>query len=415
MMSSKDPLATVRALQERLQAVTAERDELAAMLRERETDRQHFFATLAHETRNPLAAMRSAVHVMRIADNDAALARAARGIIERQVVLLARLIDDLTDVAQGQLELRCERASLEVLLHRAIDVNRAALESRQQHLRLELPPGPIWLNVDARRMVQVFSGILNNSSKFSDVGSEIRIVGSQDEQRLTVTISDEGAGISAELLPLVFDMFTHNSHHSHGGRHSHTGLGTGMTLARRLVELHGGRISAHSDGPGLGSRFVVQLNLLHVPVLRADAAESESVATSPERRSTRILIVDDNRDGAQGLAMMLDLEGHEVRTAADGLEALQIAEDFRPQVVLLDISMPGIDGYETARRLRTRPWAQSTLLCAQTGWGQEDDKRDARSAGFDRHLVKPIDPEELNRLLDEVSDPTPKSRPGLMT
>ena len=164
MMSSKDPVALVCDLQERLQAVTAERDELAAMLRERETDRQHFFATLAHETRNPLAAIRSAVHVTRIADNDAALARAARGIIERQVVLLARLIDDLTDVAQGQLELRCERASLEVLLHRAIDVNRAALESRQQHLRQDMPPGQIWLNVDARRIVQVFSGILNNSS-----------------------------------------------------------------------------------------------------------------------------------------------------------------------------------------------------------------------------------------------------------
>ena len=184
------------------------------------------------------------------------------------------------------------------------------------------------------------------------MGSEIHILGTQDEQRLTVTITDEGAGISAEMLPQVFDLFTRNSRDSHGGRHTHTGLGTGMTLARRLVELHGGKISAHSDGPGLGSRFVVQLNLLHVPVPRADAAVTESVAATPERQGTRILIVDDNRDGAQGLAMMLDLAGHEVRTATDGLEALDIAEEFRPQVVLLDISMPGIDGYETARRLR---------------------------------------------------------------
>ncbi len=405
-MLPKDPAGTLDALQERLQAVTAERDELAAMLRERESDRQDFFATLAHETRNPLAAIRSAVHVLRIADNDEALARAARGIIERQVVQLARLIEDLTDVAQGQLELRCERASLEVLLHRAIDANRAVLESRQQHLRLELPPGPIWLHVDARRIVQVFAGILNNSSKFSHAGSEIRIRGTQDDQRLTVTISDEGAGIAAELLPLVFDMFTHNSHRS---RHTHTGLGTGMTLARRLVELHGGKISAHSDGPGHGSRFVVQLNVLRGPLLRADSPVTESVAATPHCRGARVLIVDDNRDGAQGLAMMLDLEGHEVRTAGDGLEALGIAEEFKPQVVLLDISMPGIDGYETARRLRARPWAKSTLLCAQTGWGQDDDKRHARSAGFDRHLVKPIDPEELTRLLDEMYDSAPGS------
>jgi len=283
-MPPKDTATTVRALQECLQAVTAERDHLAALLRERESDRQDFFATLAQETRNPLAAMRSAAHVLRIADNDESLARAARGMIERQVVQLARLIEDLTDVAQGQLELRCERASLEVLLHRAIDANRAALESRQQHLRLELPPGPLWLNVDSRRIVQVFSGILNNSSKFSDVGTQIRIRGTQDDQRLSVAISDEGAGISAELLPLVFDMFTRNSR---GNRHAHAGLGTGMTLARRLVELHGGKISAHSDGPGHGSQFVVQLNLLHAPVLRADPAVTESVAAAAQRRTHR--------------------------------------------------------------------------------------------------------------------------------
>ncbi len=405
-MPPKDPAAIVRDLQERLQNLTTERDQLAALLRERESDRQDFFATLAHETRNPLAAMRSAVHVLRIADNDQALARAARGMIERQVVQLARLIEDLTDVAQGQLELRCERASLEVLLHRAIDANRAALESRQQHLRLELPPGPIWLHVDSRRIVQVFSGILNNSSKFSAVGAQIGIRGTQDDQQLTVTISDEGAGISAERMPLIFDLFARNTH---GNRDSHVGLGIGMTLARRLVELHGGKISAHSEGPGHGSRFVVQLNLPHSPVLRAVPTVTESLAETPPRRRTRVLIVDDNRDGAQGLAMMLDLEGHEVRTAADGLEALAIAEDFQPQVVLLDIGMPGIDGYETARRLRARPWAQSTLLFAQTGWGQEEDKRRARSAGFDRHLVKPIDPEELNRLLDEAGESPPGS------
>jgi CheY-like chemotaxis protein len=389
-------------LSARLKTALDERDQLAAQLRERERDRKDFFATLAHEMRNPLAAMRSAVHVLRIADNDRALTRAARGMIERQVTYLARLIDDLADVAhaaQGHLELRRERVTLESLLRRAIQANHAVLESRQQLLRMDLPPTAVWLHVDARRIVQVFAGILNNSSKFSDPGTQIRIQASTDETNTIVTISDDGAGISDELLPQVFDMFTRSSH---GSRDAHVGLGIGMTLAKRLVEMHGGSISANSRGIGRGSSFEVRLNL-YMPAQATEPPVAETVAMTTPRSSVRVLIVDDNRDGAQSLALMLDLEGHEVRTAADGFEALEIGEEFQPNVVLLDIGMPGIDGYETARRLRTRPWAQSALLCAQTGWGQEDDKRRARSAGFDRHLVKPVDPEELNRILAEVS------------
>ena len=385
------------------------------IMRPDQSTRPEFFATLAHEMRNPLSAMRSAVHVLRLANNDQALARAAGGMIERQILQLARLVDDLTDVAhvaRGRLELRRERASLEVLLHRAIDANRAALESRQQHLRLELPAGPLWLEVDCRRMVQVFASILNNSAKFSEVGAEIRIRATQDEEHLTVAFSDEGAGIAADLLPLVFDLFGRDVH---GNRDTHMGLGVGLTLAKRLVELHGGQISAHSEGPGRGSRFVVRLQSLQAATLRAVTPAEDTHEPAVQRRGARVLIVDDNRDGAQSLAMLLDLTGHEVRTAADGLEALAIAEQFRPQVVLLDIGMPGMDGYETARRLRARPWATSTLLCAQTGWGHEDDKRRARSAGFDRYLVKPIDPEELTQLLDEVCDSTAERRSGLTT
>jgi CheY-like chemotaxis protein len=389
-------------LSARLKTALDERDQLSAQLRERERDRKDFFATLAHEMRNPLAAMRSAVHVLRIADNDRALTRAARGMIERQVTYLARLIDDLADVAhaaQGHLELRRERVTLESLLRRAIQANHAVLESRQQLLRMDLPPTAVWLHVDARRIVQVFAGILNNSSKFSDPGTQIRIQVTTDETNAIVTVSDDGAGISDELLPQVFDMFTRSSH---GSRDAHVGLGIGMTLAKRLVEMHGGSITANSRGIGRGSSFEVQLNL-DMPAQASEPVVAETVAMTTPRSSVRVLIVDDNRDGAQSLALMLDLEGHEVRTAADGFEALEIGEEFQPNVVLLDIGMPGIDGYETARRLRTRPWAQSALLCAQTGWGQEDDKRRARSAGFDRHLVKPVDPEELNRILAEVS------------
>lgn len=411
-MASRIPPPPEGELQAQLRSVSQERDRLAELLRERERDRKYFFATLAHEMRNPLAAMRSAVHVLGVADNDHALARAARGMIERQVTQLTRLIDDLADVtqiAEGQLELQRERVNLESLLHRAIDANRSVLESRQQHLRLDLPSSTVWLHVDSRRIVQVFAGILSNSSKFSDLGTEIRIRAVQEDPWLTVAISDQGAGISHDLLPQVFDMFTRGGH---GIRDAHMGLGIGMTLAKNLVELHGGRISVHSDGPGRGSTFEVQLNL-QVPAPRAARSDAESIIVAPARSSARVLIVDDNRDGAQGLALMLDLEGHDVRTAADGLEALEIAEEFRPTVVLLDIGMPGIDGYETARRLRARPWGESVLLCAQTGWGQEDDKRRARDAGFDRHLVKPVDPEELNRILGEVCHSTPRPvRPG---
>jgi CheY-like chemotaxis protein/nitrogen-specific signal transduction histidine kinase len=409
---TKESISPRAELQTRLDVMTAERDRLAKLLRERESenDRKNFFATLAHEMRNPLATMRSAVHILRIAGNDQALTRAARGMIERQVNQLARLIEDLTDVAhvaQGHLELRRERVTLESLLQRAIEANGAVLEGRQQHLRVDLPSVPVWLYVDSRRIVQVFAGILNNSSKFSPVGAEIRVNATEDEKCLVVSISDDGAGISDEVLPQVFDRFTRNGS---GTRDAHIGLGIGMTLARRLVELHGGQIAVHSDGPGEGSTFVVQLNLAHVQAVRAAPSATESVVSDQARSSARVLIVDDNRDAAQSLALMLDLEGHEVRTAADGLEALEVAEVFRPKVVLLDIGMPGIDGYETARRLRARPWAKSALLCAQTGWGQEDDKRKARSAGFDRHLVKPIDPEELNRILAEVCD---EGRSGL--
>ncbi len=398
-------------LHTRLLAIADERDQLAALLRERERDRKDFFATLAHEMRNPLAAMRSAVHVLRIADNDQALSRAARGIIERQVTQLSRLIDDLADVthvAQGQLELRRERFTLETLLHRAIDANRSALENRQQHLRLELPPNPLWLNVDTRRLVQVFAGILNNSSKFSEPGTEIHISARQEEQRVSVTFTDQGAGITDELLPQVFDMFTRSGR---GTRDAHVGLGIGMTLAKRLVEMHGGRISVHSDGHGHGSCFAVQLNLpAPVPALRAVATTIEAITPTPARTSARILIADDNRDGAQSLALMLDLEGYDVRTAADGLEALEIAEEFQPDVVLLDIGMPGIDGYETAKRISSRD--RTVLIVIVTGYSDyayEDFLLVAGPADKLTYLPKPIWPDELRRIAQVLTrEKTPR-------
>ena len=227
------------------------------LLRERERDRKEFFATLAHEMRNPLAAMRSAVHVLRLADTDQATASAARGMLERQLTQLVRLIDDLADVAhvaQQRLELVRERVNLRVLMQRAIDSNRAMLESRQQHLKLDLPSDPVWLYVDARRIVQVFASIINNSSKFSDPGSDIHIHAVREPHHLVVTIIDEGVGISEDILPQVFDMFTRNGHYNRDTARR-SGLGVGMTLAKRLIELHGGRMISPQRWPRPGEQF----------------------------------------------------------------------------------------------------------------------------------------------------------------
>jgi signal transduction histidine kinase len=285
-------------LQARLRTVLAERDQLEMLLREREHDRREFFATLAHELRNPLAAMRSATHVLRVAENDQATASVARGMIERQLAQMVRLIDDLADVAcvaQERFELRREPVSLAVLLEQAVEVHHAMLESRRQHLHLEVPSQPVWLYVDRRRMVQVFASIINNSSKFSDPGTAIRIHASRDEQHLVVTVTDYGAGIGEDVLPHVFDMFARNGPVNRDGQ---IGLGVGMTLAKRLVELHGGRIYVHSDGPGQGSTFVVNLNLVNVPALRCLPATQTQIPATAPGGNLRGLTHDDHRDGA---------------------------------------------------------------------------------------------------------------------
>jgi len=395
--------------------LSAERDQaqqaLLAALRERDcaraqlgdSDRRHeeFLATLAHELRNPLAPIRSALQLMRLAEGDEATALAARAIIERQLNQLVRFIDDLMDVSRitrGQLELRRGRVDLGTLIRSAVDSNRPLLESRQQHLRISVPAEPLFVDADTTRLAQVFSNLINNSAKFSDAHADITVRAAREGSQAVVTVADNGIGIERDVLTRVFDLFTQ----AQGGRTtSHAGLGMGLTLVKRLVELHGGTVSAHSDGPGKGSVFTVRLDLLL-------ASECDTMLTAPPARTQtthpriRILIADDNYDAAQSLALVLSLDGHEVCTANDGAEALQLAEDFQPQVVLLDLGMPKLDGYETARRLRQRPWAHATRLFAVTGWGQDDDRQRTRQAGFHRHLVKPLDPEMLSELLTQV-------------
>jgi signal transduction histidine kinase/CheY-like chemotaxis protein len=387
--------------QEALEAALRERDAARVALSEADHRRDEFLATLAHELRNPLAPIRSAVQIMRMAEGDQATVAAARSMIERQLKHLVRLIDDLMDasrITRGKLELRRERVDLAAVIQIAVETNRSLLESKQQHLRLDLPADSLFVEADTTRLAQVFSNLLHNSAKFSDTRADISVRAVREGTQAVVTVTDSGIGIESGMLAQVFDMFTQLERSQWA---PHDGLGVGLTLVKRLVELHGGTVSAHSDGVGKGSTFVVRLDL-------ADATESRvtlpaaALQAGEGHTRARILIADDNHDAAQSLALMLGMEGHDVRTAGDGIEALKVAEEFHPQVALLDIGMPKMDGYETARRLKTRPWARHTLLFAQTGWGQEDHRQRAKEAGFHQHLVKPLDPEALIQLLDAV-------------
>jgi signal transduction histidine kinase/ActR/RegA family two-component response regulator len=405
VVGGRSPSAREEELTVLLEKATAEREQaLQALQTERcEADRhqEEFLAALAHELRNPLASIRSAVQIMRMTECDQATASTACAMIERQLKQLVQLIDDLLDVSritQGKLELRRARVDLATIIQIAVEANRPLLESKQQHVRIEWPSQPLYVEADTTRLAQVFSNLLNNSAKYSDSQASIGIRAVREGAYAAVTVADPGIGIEPDMLARVFDLFT-QADRSQGA--PHIALSIGLTLVKHLVELHGGTVSAHSDGPGTGSVFTVRLALLEATDANTSLlAPANSVGRAHPH--ARILIADDDRDAARSLALMLAMEGHEVRTAYDGAEALQIAEDFHPQVALLDIGMPKLDGYETARRLRRRPEGQSTLLVAQTGWGQEDDKQRAKQAGFDRHLVKPLDPEALNQLLSQA-------------
>jgi CheY-like chemotaxis protein/two-component sensor histidine kinase len=384
-----------------LETALGERDRALVALRDAERRKDEFLATLAHELRNPLAPIRSAVQIMRMAEGDQATTSAARAIIERQLKHLVRLIDDLVDVSRltrGKLELRKERVDLATVLQIAIEINRPMLETKQQHVTVELAAEPLLVEADTTRLAQVFANLLHNGAKYSDAWAEIAIRAAREGTQAVVRVCDQGIGIQGDMLERIFDMFTQVERPQPS---PHDGLGVGLTLVKRLVELHGGTVGAYSAGPGSGSCFTVRLDLL--PARDEQAAPAALTEVSPEGPPrARILVADDNYDAAQSLALMLGMDGHEVRTASDGLEALRVAEEFRPQLVLLDIGMPKLDGYETARRLRERPWSRATHLFALTGWGQEEDRERARQAGFDRHLVKPVDPEALSELLNQT-------------
>jgi len=370
-------------------------------LREADRRKDEFLATLAHELRNPLAPIRAAVHIFKAKESNDSQLTWIRQVIDRQVSQMARLLDDLLDlnrVSRGKIELLRGRVALASVLENAVETSGPLIVERDQRLALSLPEGPVHLDGDALRLAQVFSYLLNNAAKYSLPGGRIDVSAAVHGDEVVVSVTDAGIGIAPEMLPHVFDMFAQADP---AGAGAQSGLGIGLSLAKGLVELHGGAIRAHSDGPGRGSRFEVRL-----PRASGEAAPSPATAGAGDAiapgGSRRILVVDDIRDNADMLGTLLRSNGHDVRVVYGGAEALGAAETFRPELALLDLGMPGMDGYETCRRMRETSWGREMYLVALTGWGQAEDRSRTRDTGFDGHLVKPVDPELLFRTIVDL-------------
>jgi CheY-like chemotaxis protein/nitrogen-specific signal transduction histidine kinase len=392
--------------------------EAASRRRAEEADRRkdEFLATLAHELRNPLAPIRNALHLMGHPTGAGQDFEVERAMAERQVVHLARLIDDLMDVARiskGKIELRKEVVDLATVVNQAVETARPLIDERRHRLSVSLPGETIRLEGDITRLEQILWNLLNNAAKYTDPGGSIRLTVEPGGGEVAIRVRDTGIGIEPAMLPVVFEMFAQVDHRS---ARAQGGLGIGLGLVKTLVEMHGGTIAAASDGPGAGSVFTVRLPVIADTIdgrARPKAEDRARPEGVPPRR--RILVADDNADAANSLARLLRrLHGQDVRVAHDGPEALAAADSFLPEVALLDIGMPGMDGYEVARRLRENPDLQGLFLVALTGWGQEADRRRSEEAGFDRHLIKPVDPEVVRELLVNLQ-PHPESANPLPT
>ncbi len=374
----------------------AESGRRAEALRLADQRKDEFLATLAHELRNPLAPIRNALEILRLAGDDPAKAKAARQMMERQVVQMVRLVDDLLDVSRittGKLTVRKSVLDLQSVLRDAVEIVKPFIDARKHRFEIDLPAEPIAIEGDRTRLAQVFSNLLNNAAKYSDPEGEITLSAAREGRDAVVRVRDKGIGLAPESLVSIFDMFMQVDRSL---ERSQAGLGVGLTLAKRLVELHGGSIEVVSDGVGKGSEFVVRLPLTYGR-LEAGRGDREP---GVEGRGRRILLADDNVDFVTSLGELLSARGHDVRIAYDGAEALRTAEDFAPEVAFVDIGMPKVHGYEVARRLRSHSSTSRALLVAVTGWGQENDRKRAREAGFDRHLVKPVDPGDIDAILD---------------
>jgi PAS domain S-box-containing protein len=373
-----------------------ERKKAEAALRDADRRKDEFLAILAHELRNPLAPIRNSLHILRLTASEDPTTQRIGEMLERQVTHLVRLVDDLLEVSRitrGKVELRKEQVEVAAVVRSAVETSDPLIEAAGHQLALALPSEPLILEGDPVRLAQVLANLLNNAAKFTPPGGQIWLTVRGEGHDVVLSVRDTGRGIPQDMLPHVFELFTQVDH---AASRAQGGLGIGLALVRSLVEMHGGSVQAVSAGPGTGSEFIVRLPLAINPRPVDSTGQARPSVALAHRR---VLVVDDNRDAAESLAMLLKLIGAEVQVVYSGPDALKLLASYHPAVVLLDLGMPDMDGYEVARRIRQRPEYRDVTLIALTGWGQEEDRRRSQMAGFDYHLIKPADVAALETLL----------------
>jgi len=372
--------------------------EAERILHDADRRKDEFLALLAHELRNPLGPIRHAVKILRAKTPSPSELQWATSIIDRQAEHMSRLVEDLLDVSRitrGTIELRRERVDLAAVLKSAVEASNATIDKAGHRLKVTLPTEPLYVDGDPTRLTQVVANLLDNAAKYTEPGGRISLCAEREGDAAVIRVKDNGIGITAELLPLIFDMFMQAGF---ALERAQGGLGVGLSLVERLVTLHGGTVSAHSEGPGTGSQFTIRLPVAGRAHERPRHAPATEAKADPHVRC-RVLVVDDNQDSADSLGMLLRMMGHEVRTAHDGLEAIAAAATFQPDVAILDIGLPKLNGYEVAKRIREQPWGKDIVLVALTGWGQDEHRRRSQEAGFNHHLTKPVELDVLQELL----------------
>lgn len=392
LVSNARAALRARQRQYQIRAHLAERERAEQALRDAGRRKDEFLATLAHELRNPLAPISNAAYLMGRVQKEGTL-QSAREIIERQVWHLARLVEDLLDVSRisrGKIDLRIGRVDLADVVRNAVETSQPLIDRRRHQLEVHVPADRTLIDIDGTRIAQVIANLLNNAAKYTPRGGSIWLSVSREADHVTIRVRDSGIGIAPDLLDSIFDMFVQADTRL---EREIGGLGIGLTLVKHFVEMHGGTVRATSDGPGRGSEFVVTLPVVARPPLQPE--ESSDPARAAGGRGLRVLVVDDNRDSADSMSSLLRTFGNEVAVANSGAEALEQLAEYVPEVVLLDIGMPGMNGYEVARRIRADPRVKNVLLIAITGWGQVSDRMLSREAGFDQHMVKPVNIDTL--------------------
>jgi len=368
--------------------------------------RNEFLALLAHQLRNPLGPIRHAVTILRARTPSPEELRWATGIIDRQTEHMTRLVDDLLDVARitrGTIELRRERVDVAGLMKGAVEATSAIMKRFYHHLTVSLPTQPLFVEGDVTRLTQVVTNLLDNAAKHTDSGGRIWLSAERDGDSALIRVKDTGIGIPSEALPRIFELFSEGEASI---ERSEGGLGLGLSLVERLVKLHGGTVTAHSDGAGRGSEFIVRLPLAHE---QRPAGEVRPEGAPESRSHCRVLVVDDNEDSVESLAMLLRMLGHEVETAKDAEGGLAALDTFRPNVAILDIGLPKVTGYDLAKQIRERPWGKGVVLVALTGWGQKQHRKRSTEAGFDHHLTKPVEFDVLQQILAAAEACLPKA------